>query len=146
MRRLQTRLFGLATTAVIARRLFATRYFTDSHEWVEIENNVAKVGITNHAQEHLGDVIFVGLPNIGDVLEAKATLGEVESVKATSDIYSPVGGKVTAVNEDVKSEPKIINESAEDKGWLIKLDATGASTEGLMTKDQYDEFLTKQDH
>lgn len=145
MRRLQSRL-GLAALVSVTRRMYATRYFTDSHEWVEIDNNIATVGITHHAQESLGDVIYIGLPAVGDEIGAKQTFGEVESVKATSDIYSPVGGKVTAVNEDVKAQPKLINDSAEDKAWLIKLDAKGANVDGLMSKAQYDEFLTTVAH
>lgn len=145
MRRQFTR-FGSLAAACVARRMFGTRYFTDSHEWVEIENNIATVGITNHAQESLGDVIFVGLPSVGDQLTAKQVLGDVESVKAASDIYTPVGGKVVAVNEKAKDEPKLLNESAEKDGWLIKVDATGASVEGLMSKEQYDEFLKTVAH
>mmetsp|Transcript_446 Transcript_446/g.451 ORF Transcript_446/g.451 Transcript_446/m.451 type:complete len:146 (+) Transcript_446:57-494(+) len=145
MRRQFSCLSSIAVLAA-ARRMFGTRYFTDSHEWVEIENNVATVGITNHAQESLGDVIFVGLPSVGDELQAKQVLGDVESVKAASDIYTPVGGKVIAVNEEVTSQPKLLNESAEDKAWLIKLDAANASVEGLMSKSQYDDFLKTVDH
>ena len=145
MRRLQAR-WGFVAAGALSRRMYATRYFTDSHEWIEIDNNVATVGITNHAQEALGDVIYIGLPNVGDNIDAKQTFGEVESVKATSDVYSPVAGKVTSVNEEVKAQPKMINESAEDKAWLIKLSTQGASLDGLMTKQQYDEFLTKNAH
>jgi glycine cleavage system H protein len=145
MRRFQSRFVAVAAAAV-ARRLYATRYFTDSHEWIEIEGTTATIGITNHAQESLGDVIFVGLPQVGDAVEAKQPFGEIESVKATSDIYSPITGKVTDVNENVKTQPKLINDSAEDQGWMIKVNASDASVEGLMDRAKYDAFLTTASH
>lgn len=139
MRRFQSR-FVFAAAAGVSRRLYATRYFTDSHEWVEVDGVTATIGITQHAQENLGDVIFIGLPQVGDQVEAKQPFGEVESVKATSDIYAPISGKV------VTKQPKLINDSAEDQGWLIKVNAADASVEGLMDRAKYDAFLTSAAH
>ncbi|CUG86071.1 glycine cleavage system H protein, putative [Bodo saltans] len=145
MRRFQSR-FVAAAACAVARRLYGTRYFTDSHEWVEIDGTTATIGITDHAQTNLGDVVFLSLPQVGDELEAKQPLGEIESVKATSDIYSPISGKVIEVNEAAKTQPKLINDSAEDQGWMIKLDASTASIEGLMDRAKYDAFLTTASH
>lgn len=127
-------------------RNYATRYFTDSHEWVEIDGTNATVGITDHAQEALGDVVYVGLPSEGDAFEAKAPFGEVESVKATNDIYSPVSGTVSSANSAIKDDPSLVNKAAETDGWLIKL-SNVTLPEGLMTREAYDKFLSENgDH
>ncbi|KAG8347218.1 putative Glycine cleavage H protein Biotin requiring enzyme [Trypanosoma vivax] len=123
-----------------AVRCFGTRYFTDSHEWVEHKDGIATVGITLHAQESLGDVVYVALPNVGDKLEARDLLGEVESVKATSNVYSPVSGTVDSINDKVKDEPALINRSAEGDGWLVKVKCDEIP-EGLMTAEQYAKFI-----
>lgn len=117
-----------------------TRYFTDSHEWVEKGDGVVTVGISTYAQENLGDVVFVSLPQVGDVVTAKDVVGEVESVKATSNVYCPVGGTVTEINQELKDEPGLINRSPEDKGWLVKVKCSEIP-EGLMTAEEYKKFL-----
>eukprot|EP00758_Cryptobia_borreli_P015405 Tbor_TRINITY_DN6021_c3_g4::TRINITY_DN6021_c3_g4_i1::g.11149::m.11149/K02437/gcvH, GCSH; glycine cleavage system H protein len=121
-------------------RTYTTRYYTDSHEWVDIEGTNATVGITRHAQETLGDVVFVGLPSVGDSFVPRDAFAEVESVKATNDVYMPVGGCVTAVNDAVKDDPSMLNKSPEIEGWLIKVkDIT--IPDGLKDSESYEKFL-----
>lgn len=134
---------GLAFAVCL--RGYATKLFTATHEWVEVEGTMATVGITNHAQEALGDIVYVGLPDINDALQAKEAAADIESVKATSDIYSPLAGTVTEVNNNVKTTPALVNTNAENDAWLFKLKDVKAP-EGLMTKAQYDEFLVKSAH
>ena len=98
--------------------------YTKSHEWVRIEGDEATVGITDYAQDALGDVVFVELPELGRELEAGAVFGTVESVKAASDLYAPVTGEVIAVNEDAVAAPELLNHEPYGKGWLLKLRLT----------------------
>lgn len=136
-----------ATFASLASiRNYATRYFTDTHEWVEVDGTNATVGITDHAQEALGDVVYVGLPSDGDAFEARTPFGEVESVKATNDIYCPVAGTITSTNGAIKDDPSLVNKAAETDGWLIKL-SNVKLPENLMDRAAYDKFLSENaDH
>ncbi len=118
--------------------------YTEEHEWVLVENDVVTVGITNFAQDQLGDIVFVELPEVGDMLEAGKTFGVVESVKAVSDVYAPVAGEVVAVNEALPDEPEALNNSPYDEGWLIKIKLTDpAVLDGLMNVTAYKEFVEK---
>ena len=114
--------------------------YVSSHEWVRVEDDgTATVGITNHAQEALGDVVFVELPEVGAQLGAGDEAGVVESVKAASDIYAPIGGEIIAINENLEDNPEVINEDPYGDGWFFKMrldDAT--SVDDLLTADQYD--------
>jgi glycine cleavage system H protein len=122
-----------------------TLRYSEEHEWVLVDGGVATIGITDHAQEELGDIVFVELPTIGAVLSKAATLGVVESVKAVSDVYAPIGGTVTTVNERLTSNPEIINEDPYGEGWMIKVTVTDAAEiEGLMTAGQYREFVAQE--
>ncbi|QSV46386.1 glycine cleavage system protein GcvH [Geobacter benzoatilyticus] len=117
-------------------------YFTKEHEWVKVKDGVASVGITEHAAHQLGDVTFVELPKVGKTVKQFEVLAAIESVKAASDIYSPVSGKVTQVNEALEERPEIVNEAAEDAGWMAILEmADPAELQKLMTRDQYDDYL-----
>ena len=117
-------------------------YYTKEHEWVKIKEGVASVGITEYAAHQLGDVTFVELPQVGKSVKQFEVLCAIESVKAASDIYAPVSGKVSSVNEVLNDTPEIVNESAEDAGWMACIDMTGAAEVGnLMTRQQYDEYL-----
>jgi glycine cleavage system H protein len=119
--------------------------YSEEHEWVLVADGVATIGITDHAQEELGDIVFVELPAIGAALAKSATLGVVESVKAVSDVYAPVGGTVTAVNERLTSNPEIINEDCYGEGWMVKVQlGDGAEVDGLMTAAQYREFVAQE--
>lgn len=122
-----------------------TLRYSEEHEWVLVEDGVATIGITDHAQEELGDIVFVELPAIGAQLTKAATLGVVESVKAVSDVYAPVGGTVTAVNEALTAKPETINEDPYGEGWMVKVTlASAGDVDGLMTAAQYREFLTQE--
>jgi glycine cleavage system H protein len=122
-----------------------TLRYSEEHEWVAVADGVATIGITDHAQEELGDIVFVELPAIGTVLAKATTLGVVESVKAVSDVYAPVGGTVTSVNDQLTSTPETINEDPYGEGWMVKVTLTDASeVEGLMTAAQYRDFVTQE--
>ena len=112
------------------------------HEWVEVKDGVATLGITSHAADELGDITFVELPEKGQSLGQAEQLGVVESVKAASDIYAPVAGTVAEVNEALEDEPEIINRAAESDGWICKLsDIDESGLDSLMTEDEYRDFL-----
>jgi glycine cleavage system H protein len=116
--------------------------FTKTHEWLKVAHDGVIVGITNHAQELLGDMVFVELPNIGDAVKAGDELGVVESVKAASDFYAPIGGVVTAVNTRAVDDPALINSSPYDAGWLVKLKPNRLSEiEELLTDEQYQQEI-----
>jgi glycine cleavage system H protein len=114
--------------------------YVSSHEWVRVEDDgTATIGITNHAQEALGDVVFVELPEVGALLGAGDEAGVVESVKAASDIYAPLGGEIIAINENLEDNPEIINEDPYGDGWFFKMRLDDASSvNDLLTAEQYD--------
>ncbi|XP_078437329.1 single hybrid motif superfamily protein [Wolffia australiana] len=120
--------------------------YADSHEWVKVEGNSATLGVTDHAQEHLGDVVFVELPEVGAQVSKGASFGAVESVKATSDVYTPVSGKVVEVNQELLQSPGLINGSPYENGWLIKLELSDSNeVNSLMDSDQYEKFCKEED-
>ncbi|WP_114201952.1 glycine cleavage system protein GcvH [Janibacter anophelis] len=114
------------------------RYSSD-HEWVrETGEGTVRVGITHYAQEALGDVVYVSLPAVGDAIEAGDSCGEVESTKSVSDLYAPLGGTVTAVNEALDATPELVNSDPYDQGWMYELQlADGADTSALLDADAY---------
>jgi glycine cleavage system H protein len=115
--------------------------YSEDHEWVKVEDDVATVGITDYAQEELGDIVFVELPRVGTILKQGATLGVVESVKAVSDVYAPVSGAVLEVNSHLSDHPETINESPYEDGWLVRVSiADAGEIERLMTAEQYEAF------
>jgi glycine cleavage system H protein len=117
-------------------------WYTKDHEWVRIDGDVATVGITEHAQEQLGDVVFVELPEIGASFAKGDQAAVVESVKAASEIYAPVGGEVTEGNAALVEDPALVNRGAEGDGWFFRLRvADGAQAEGLMDRAAYDAYL-----
>jgi glycine cleavage system H protein len=116
--------------------------YTRDHEWIRLDGDVGIVGITTYAQSQLGDVVFVELPVIGKELEKGAEAAVVESVKAASEVYSPVGGKVVEVNDALATEPAIVNADAEGKGWFLKLRISDpAELEALMSADEYQRYV-----
>ena len=118
-----------------------TLRYTEEHEWVALEGDVAVVGISDHAQEALGDITYIELPPVGKALDAGDELGVVESVKAASDIYAPVAGTVAEVNEALEDEPELVNEEPYGKGWLCRLSGVDAAAVAeLMSLEQYEEF------
>ena len=122
----------------------AEKKYTKEHEWVEINGDIATVGITNHAQESLGDIVFIELPEIGKSVKAKDSLCVVESVKAASDIYSPLDGEITEVNKNLENDASIINQDAENNGWIFKIKFHDPDQlNNLMNSDDYNKFLEK---
>lgn len=119
--------------------------YAASHEWVRVEGEEAVIGITDFAQEQLGDITFVDLPSVGTVLEAGQEMGSVESVKAASEIYSPVSGEVIEVNGDLDSSPEIINESPFDGGWMIRVKLSSTPS-GLMNAEEYEDHAQDEAH
>jgi glycine cleavage system H protein len=118
-----------------------TRY-TKEHEWIRLDGDAATVGITDHAQSQLGDVVYVELPEIGKTFAAGAEAAVVESVKAASEVYAPAGGEVVAINDALADAPATVNEDAEGKGWFLKLRlADPAELDRLMTEQQYKDYL-----
>ena len=127
--------------AFAASSIRLSKLFTDSHEWVNIENDVATMGITNYAQDALGKVVFVGLPNIGESYGQGDAIGEVESVKAASKIYSPVSGDVVEVNEKLNGAGSVlVNTSPEKDGWMVRL-KNPKMPKSLMNEQEYKKFL-----
>ena len=116
--------------------------YTRDHEWIRLDGDVGVVGITTYAQSQLGDVVFVELPQLGKKLEKGAEAAVVESVKAASEVYSPVGGEVVAINEVLAAEPAIVNSDAEGKGWFIKLKLSDSKElEALMSAEEYQRYV-----
>ncbi|MEO1089296.1 MAG: glycine cleavage system protein GcvH [Pseudomonadota bacterium] len=115
-----------------------TRRYTKDHEWVEFDGKLATIGISEHAQEQLGDVVFVDLPEVGREVEAEDAMAVVESVKAASDVYAPIGGRVAEVNDALVDNPALVNEAAEGDGWFVKLEPTDAAAiDDLLDADAY---------
>ena len=118
--------------------------YTREHEWIELTGNIGAVGITDYAQKSLGDIVYVDLPKVDDAVTANATFGSVESVKAVSDLYSPVTGTVTAVNEELKSAPDKINEKPHET-WIIKVALTDpAQLNILLDAAAYEAFIAEE--
>ncbi len=120
----------------------ATERFTKDHEWVRLDGGIATVGITNHAQTQLGDVVFVELPEVGRKAAQGDAVAVVESVKAASDVFTPVGGEVVEVNGDLTGQPALVNEDAEGKAWFFKIKVSDAAElDKLMDRAAYEAFV-----
>ncbi len=118
--------------------------YTKDHEWIKVEGDTATIGITNHAQEQLGDVVFVELPKVGKALKKGGEAAVVESVKAASEVYAPVTGEVVAVNTELEGDPSLVNRGAEDGGWFMKVKLKDKSElDDLMDKAAYDKFVSE---
>jgi len=117
-------------------------YFTKEHEWVKVNGTSAVCGISDHAAHELGDVTFVELPAVGKQVKQSEVMAAIESVKAASDIYAPVSGKVVKVNSELEDAPEKVNESAEEAAWMVELELSDAAElASLMTKEQYEAYL-----
>src|ERR1700688_1522087 len=115
--------------------------YTKEHEWIRVDESEGIIGITDHAQKELGDIVFVELPKAGEHITAKESFGTVESVKAVSEIFSPVTGEVTATNPKLENNPELINTDPHGEAWLITVRLTDRSeTENLMTADEYEAY------
>jgi glycine cleavage system H protein len=122
----------------------ADRLYTKEHEWARQEGDRVLVGLTDFAQDQLGDVVFVGLPDAGAEVQAGEPLGEVESTKSVSDVYSPVSGKVVEKNAEVEQSPELINSDPYGRGWLVAIEPGGEGLAGLMEADDYRSFLGEE--
>jgi glycine cleavage system H protein len=115
--------------------------YTKEHEWIRIDGNLGAIGITDHAQKELGEVVYIELPKVGDKFNAGQTFGSVESVKAVSELFIPVTGEVVEINEEVGNAPESLNEDPYGKGWLIRVRLLDQSqTADLMSNEEYDEY------
>lgn len=120
----------------------AEMFFTKEHEWVKVKEGIGAIGISDHAAHELGDITFVELPKIGKTVKQFEVLAAIESVKAASDIFSPLSGTVVKINQALEDAPEIVNESAEDAGWMVWIEiADQSELKNLMTQEQYDDYL-----
>jgi glycine cleavage system H protein len=118
--------------------------YTREHEWIQVKGNTATVGITDHAQESLGDIVFIELPKIGVQIEAGKSFGTVESVKAVSELYAPASGKVAAINESLNQTPEAVNKDAHS-AWMIKLElADPKQADALMSAEDYEKYVAEE--
>ncbi len=112
--------------------------YTKEHEWIRVEGDIAYVGITDYAQDQLGDIVFIDIPSVGETLEASDTFGTIEVVKTISDIFMPVGGEVLEQNEELADHPELVNQDPYGKGWLIKIKPEAEANYGeLLSADEY---------
>jgi glycine cleavage system H protein len=119
------------------------RRYTKSHEWIRVEGNLGYVGISDHAQKEVTDVVYVEMPKVGKVLKAGEEATSLESVKAAFSIYAPVSGKISKANTALEGDPGLINKSPYDQGWIFALEISNpAELDSLMTEEQYSEFIT----
>lgn len=130
-----------------ASRMLSSINFTPSHEYARIEGNIATIGISDHAQTLLGDIVFVELPEVGDEIEKGETFTSVESVKAASDVYAPVSGTIIEVNESLGDSPEFVNEDAEGKAWFVKVEMSDKSdADDLLTPEAYKLVVEAEEH
>jgi glycine cleavage system H protein len=119
--------------------------YSEEHEWVKVEGDKVRIGITDFAQSELGDIVFVELPSVGDEIKADEPFGSVESVKTVSELYAPISGVIVEVNENLDDSPEFVNESPYEKAWMIVVEpANAADMDNLMTAEQYEE-MTNED-
>ncbi|MEK6325080.1 MAG: glycine cleavage system protein GcvH [Acidobacteriota bacterium] len=119
--------------------------YTKDHEWVRVKGSQATVGITDHAQHQLGDVVYVELPKVGDKFEASEPFGSVESVKAVSEVYMPVGGSVVESNESLNDSPELVNEDPYGDGWMIRIKIDNpAQVDALLTAIEYEDYIKEE--
>ncbi|HET6350867.1 MAG TPA: glycine cleavage system protein GcvH [Coriobacteriia bacterium] len=120
------------------------RKYSNEHEWVLVDGDVATIGITSFAQDQLGEVVYVDLPDAGDTITAGDTFGEIESVKSVSELFAPVTGEILEVNDGLADTPETVNKDPHDAGWMIKVKLDDASEyDGLMSAEEYDDFVTQ---
>ena len=123
----------------------AEKKYSKKHEWVELDGDTATIGITKHATEQLGDIVFTEVPDKGKTFEAGGEAAVVESVKAASDVYSPIAGEVTESNEAIVSDPSLVNQDPEGNGWFFKIKVSNPEQlNELMNKDDYDKFAKSE--
>jgi len=120
--------------------------YAEDHEWVRVEGDTAKIGISDYAQDQLGDIVFVELPNVGDTFQKGDEFGTVESVKAVSELYIPIGGEITTINPELDDSPDLVNTQPYTDGWMIEIKVSDAGQlDTLMTKDAYLNMLKEME-
>ncbi|WP_088104013.1 glycine cleavage system protein GcvH [Halalkalibacter urbisdiaboli] len=118
--------------------------YSEEHEWVKVEGEKVRIGITDFAQSELGDIVFVELPEIGDEIEADEPFGSVESVKTVSELYAPISGKVVEINEELDDSPEFVNESPYEKAWMIVIEPSDKSEiDKLMSAEEYEQMISE---
>jgi len=121
-------------------------HYTEDHEWVKVEGDTAKIGISDYAQDQLGDIVFVELPNVGDSFKKGDEFGTVESVKAVSELYIPISGEVTAINNALEDSPELVNTQPYDDGWMIAVKiADESELNAMMSKDDYYKMIKEME-
>jgi len=120
------------------------RRYSKSHEWVKLDGDVATVGITDHAQKELGEVVFVDMPDLGEIFDAGEEIGTIESVKAVSEIFVPVAGEVLEVNKVLTDEPGAINEDPHGDGWIVKVKVSSDIEKDLLSAAEYEKFIEEE--
>ncbi|MGO4888894.1 glycine cleavage system protein GcvH [Anaerobacillus sp. MEB173] len=119
--------------------------YSKEHEWVKVEGDKVRIGISDFAQSELGDIVFVELPEVGDEIEADAPFGSVESVKTVSELYAPISGKVVEINEDLEDSPEFVNESPYEKAWMIVIEPSDTSEiDKLMSAEAYEKMVSEE--
>ncbi len=119
--------------------------FSQEHEWVRAEGDIATIGVTDYAQDQLGDIVYLDLPSPGDSLSQNGKLGEIESVKAVSDLFAPVSGQVAEINQEAIDAPELVNEEPYGRGWLLKMRLSNTSEiEGLLSAEAYDDLIVRE--
>ena len=119
--------------------------YSEEHEWVQVEDDICVLGITDYAQQELGEVVFVELPEVGDTFDAGDEIGSIESVKAVAEVYTPVAGEIVEVNSDLEDTPEIVNDDPHGEGWLVKIRySSAADLKSLMNAEQYAELVDSQ--
>lgn len=118
-------------------------FYTKDHEWIKVEGNTFTIGLVDYAQDHLGDIVYVELPEVDDELEAGDTVASIESVKAASDTFVPIAGKVVEVNEELDDDPALINQDPYG-AWIAKLESDDINTDELMNDEDYEKFLSEE--
>lgn len=119
--------------------------YSEEHEWVKVEGDKVRIGITDFAQSELGDIVFVELPEVGEEIEVDEPFGSVESVKTVSELYAPLSGKIVEINEDLEDSPEFVNESPYEKAWMIVIEPTDMSQlDALMTAEEYQKMIDEE--
>ena len=119
--------------------------YTDDHEWVKIDGDLVTLGITDYAQDSLSDIVYVELPEIGTIVDSGDTIGNIESVKAVAELYTPVSGEVVEINKDLEEQPDLVNTDPYDEGWVLRIqvDTSGVDESSLMDAEEYEIYLGK---
>ena len=121
------------------------RFYSNSHEWIRVDGDTATIGITDHAQKELGDVVFVELPDVGEIFDEGQEFGTIESVKAVSELFLPVAGEIVEVNKGLVDEPNAVNEDPHGDGWLVRVKVTSdGALDGLMNAAGYEKFVEEE--